>query len=545
MRRRSLAAAFAASLAFAFAAAPQAAASETECATSYARLVTLAQRTGQAQDYLAAADCAASLKRSDDAIAYYKRALAGRLERDERHEALKALAYQLEARERWAEAADVWDEALAVKVDEEGRLGAARMAVQVGNTARASQWLSVVDPSRLTTPVKAEYWSLKAQVLKETNPEAALAALNTAIALEDAAYRRAERADILTKLDRRKEAIADLEAAHLAEPSNVSTALSLAYALSEAGRYGEAAAMFERASRTDPKATDYLEDWGYALLGAGRTDEAKEKFKTFVDLKTARQTPDQSEQDEQVWNARRQIYDIERSFYASAFATYRSDAGLPSSLLTNNSSLQNAFGAEVGWRASRDVTVFGSAYFAYDDQMTLNRDSAQGSVGLRWQPLPDHELFLSVERLIKLGDGSREGWLTGISFSASEGGEWNPTSSQWFFASIAAYANYLLDEPHFFSAAVEGKFGETFALSYLWTLTPHLVIFGEMRDDSGTTSSLIEGGGGLSLQRWFCDDHYAGPLCSADLTVQYRYPIATEGFLKGDGSVVASISVGL
>jgi tetratricopeptide (TPR) repeat protein len=205
------------------------------CAAAFPTLVAEARRSRSAQDHLAAADCAAALKKTDEAIEHYQLALQQRnaLPREERFEAFKALAYQFEARERWAEAARAWNQALALKDDGEARVGAVRMAIQAGDPLRARQMLAQLEPSRLSPTLQAEYWSIKSQLLKDSAPQEALDAISRAIALEDAPYRRAERADILLKLGRREEAVADLEIAHRGDPSNASMSLSLAYALNE------------------------------------------------------------------------------------------------------------------------------------------------------------------------------------------------------------------------------------------------------------------------------------------------------------------------
>jgi tetratricopeptide (TPR) repeat protein len=524
-----------------------------DCARAYPLFVAAAaQSGGAAGDHLAAAYCAAALKRNEDAIARFRLALGARdpLPGKERAAAWAGLAYALEAAGKWQEAARAWDEALALERNDAHRLGAARAWKAAGDAVRARKLYDDIDPARLPRNEQAEFWSEKAELLAASDPAGALAAIERAIAASDGAGKRVARAELLLKLGRTNDAIAELEAAHRLDPTNAETALALAYAYQQGGRAAEAAAMFEAASRANPGASEALEDWGYALMAAGRYEEAVEKFKRSLDAATS--AAPQAERARKLWDMRRQIHALEKDYFLNAYATYRSDAGGSTVVLPGDPRrLQSAAGFQLGWitplglLGEHNIAVTGGAYFAFrDDPLVLDRDSPQASVGLRWQPFVDDAFFVSLDRLIALGDNARDGWLTSVSFSGGEGTEWDPSASQWTFASIEATASYIWDAPAFLSATAEARLGPAFGFGDMWMFVPHFLLSGDFEDDDGVHSSLVETGAGVSLLHWFCSDHYEGPLCATQFTAQYRYVLAQEGLTREDSSVVAQFSLG-
>ncbi|HEY2070360.1 MAG TPA: BTAD domain-containing putative transcriptional regulator [Rhizomicrobium sp.] len=530
-------------------------AEKNDCAHAYPIFLEAAAKSkGAPEDNLAAANCAVELKRNADAIAELRLVLARRneLSASDRIEAMETFAYQLEDAGRNKEAAEAWDDALTVADTGEIRMGSARAWKAAGDDARADKMLASIDPLSLSPALQAEYWSEKSERLIDSNPQAALDAINRAIAIEDADYRRVDRAEALTKLGRAKEAIADLEMAHKQKPDDASTDLALAYAYQEAGRSAEAVVMFDAAAKAGAKPNEYAEDWGYALAATGRKHEAVAKFKLGIDDRQAladTNPPNRKQLDQELWDARQEVQDIERTFSLSGYFNYRSDALVTLPLSTGTSVLQNGTGLELDWRTPfglahpNDISLFAGAFWSFKDKgIDPNGRSGQGALGVQWKPFEETDLTVSFARYIKIGSAANNGWVGSADYSGGIGTDWNLSDSSWNYFKFDADTAYLFGGPDYFSASAEGRAGRAFDIGPLWAFIPHVVIAGQLQDTHGNTSSLVEAGAGFALRHWFCEDKYKGPECGAELTVQYRYPLSRDGLGKSSGAFVAGVT---
>lgn len=518
-----------------------------DCLHAYPMFLAASKRSGgAAEDMLAAAECAIQLKRKAEAISELRTALARRseLSRDNQVEALTSLADLLEETPAKREAAETWDLALQLSDTAEIRLGSARSWRAAGNISRADAMLATVDPKRLTPDLQADYWTQTSEQLAKRDPQSALDAINRAIGLQDADYRRVERADLLGKLGRKQEAIADLEFAHRQNPKDKDTELALAYAYNEAGRHAEAANAFAEAARLGAPTADFLEDWAYALADAGKTEEADQKFRELIEAEEAKalasgMKPDSLEA--KLFDAREKVREIEQDFRFTATLNYRSDSV---SIPLLEPRLENGIGAEASWRtpvgllSPRDVSIFASAFASFQNGLSVNGDSTQGALGLRWLALKDPEISVSFERYIKIGSSSRNGWAASANFSAEQGTDWNPSASHWHYLTADASLDYLWEEPHSFSAVAEARGGEAFALGGHTMFIPFGLLAGQTVDETTTHGSLVEAGVGLGLRHWLTNDTYRGLGDVLEVSVQYRLPLVRDSLGRNGGAFV-------
>ncbi len=531
-------------------------AEKNDCARAYPIFLEAAAKSkGAPEDNLAAANCAVELKRNADAIAELRLVVARRneLSNHDRIEALVTLAYQLEDAGQNKQAAEAWDDALNTVDTGEIRMGSARAWRAAGDDGRADARLASIDPRSLTPALQAEYWSEKSERLIDTNPQAALDAINRAIAIEDADYRRVDRAEALTKLGRAKEAIADLEIAHRQNPHDASTDLALAYAYQEAGRSSDAVNMFDAASHAGANPNEYAEDWGYALAATGHRREAVEKFKLAIDAKQklADTNPTKRPQlEKELWDARQEVQDIERDFSLSAYFSYRSDALVTLPLSTTGTDvLQSGTGLELDWRMPfglahpHDISLFAGAFWSFKNRgIDPDGRTAQGALGVQWKPFEETDLSVSFARYFKLGSMASNGWVASADYAAGIGTDWNLTERAWNYFKFDANAAHLFGGADFSSVSAEGRAGRAFNIGPLWAFIPHVVVAGQLQNTHGNDSSLLEAGAGFALRHWFCEDKYKGPECAAEFTVQYRYPISRDGLGKSGGAFVAGIT---
>jgi tetratricopeptide (TPR) repeat protein len=523
-----------------------------DCARAYSVFLAAAKKSGgAAEDMLAAAECAIQLGRKPEAISEVRAAIARQTElsRDDRIEAITSLADLLEATPEREEAAKTWDQALQLADTPENRLGSARAWRADGNIVRADAMLATVDPKQLTASEQADYWSEKSEQLAKTDPNAALAAIDQAIALEDADYRRVARAEILGRLGRKQEAIGDLEQARKQNPKDADTALALAYAYNEAGRHGDAANAFEAVARLAAPSGEFLEDWAYALADAGRTDEADKKFRELIDTeeaKSAAGTAPAENTEAKLLDIRGKVKEIEQDFQVSANFNYRSDS---ISVPLLEPQIENGLGAEGSWRSPlglltpRDISLFGSLFATFDHGLSIDGDSTQGAAGVRWIALREPELSFSFERYVKIGSGAQDGWAVSANFLVEKGTDWNPTLSRWTYLMADASVDYLWEEPHAFSAVGEFRAGEAFSLGNHTMLVPHLLLAGQDIDNTGEQGSLLEAGAGFALRHWLSNDRYRGLGDVVELSVQYRLPLARDRLGQNGGAFVVQASL--
>ncbi|HRE61474.1 MAG TPA: hypothetical protein PL096_10220 [Micropepsaceae bacterium] len=439
-----------------------------DCAGAYPLFLSVADETGHARDHLSAATCATTLGQTEDAIAAYYRALAKRddLSRDEQIYALKALAFEVEKTGRHAEAADAFQQL---------------------------------------------------------------------VALEDTAENRAYLAQASQRAGRTGDEINALEAAVAADPANRANMLNLAYAYRRAGREDDAADMFARAAALDPADTSALEDHAYALRAAGRNAESAAKFREAIDALRASGASDDAAA-ERLFRMRREVETLERDWSTVAFLSYRSPFGGATSPLPEAGRSVSQFGAEAAWRppgigfdAGRIFEVYGRVFGSMEeDSLSPDEDTLQAGFGIRYKPFADHDLRLSLERLVAIGDDARDGWLVRAGYFWGDGVDFEPVKDDWNFTTLSIDAAHIIDDPEYTSLYAEFVQGHRFKLGEASAINPHIVIAGQWQDDQFGSTSRLEGGAGVTVSFWHDEDAYTAPRGRIDLTVEARFGIAGD-----------------
>lgn len=376
----------------------------------------------------------------------------------------------------------------------------------------------------------ADEWTEAAEQKTETDPSAALAAIDRAIALEDAAYRRYDRAMILKKLGRNAESLKELEKAHALDANNAVIDFDLAYAYRDAGRNDEAAALFAAGNKLDPSNYEIIEDWAYALKDAGRRKEAEAKFRQAIRNRALYPQKTEAERDaleRRMWNLRREVGMLEKYWYASGYFAYRSpNTGLFSPLAQESGLAGSMAGVEAGWRPLGTTTleVYGRTYFSFqDDALRYDDKSLQFGVGVRWRPFEEVDFSLAAERMIKAGDNARDDWLLQAAYYWGDGVEFDPVAASWNYTTVYGELDYIPGNRHFVSLYGQGIEGWRFRLAPYWALTPHVVLAGTRTDDNGTVLHLVEAGPGVMLTRLLCADEESIPDSQVSLSLQYRF----------------------
>lgn len=299
-----------------------------------------------------------------------------------------------------------------------------------------------------------------------------------------------------------------------------------------AGDYEAAAKAFEAVLEQDPAQPSLAAQLAYAYKADGKSREAARWFRHAI-----RHTEGKAD-----YGMRREVEVLENRFDMSAYLVWRENALDGNDLAAVGPSLtQSQGGTELAWtppgigyRDGRLFQVFGRFLWGFEaDTFNIQRDSYQAGAGVRYRPFKRHNVVLSAERLIAIGDFARDDWMLRASYSWDRGFAYQPDRNAWTYTTLYLDAA-LIDPAHpdLFLMA-EGRYGRSFRLAGSeygpgWVITPHLTVASVLQDDSFHTTTLIEAGPGASLKLWFADTPMRAHAASAELLVQWRGKITGD-----------------
>lgn len=318
--------------------------------------------------------------------------------------------------------------------------------------------------------------------------------------------------------------------------------LDAAYAAVRAGDDRRAFELFGEglAARPEAPATVWI-DAGYVARRLAENATAVAWFSRALDLwETA--APGNKPFDEPTrFGLRRIIQETNRRFGMVASFAYQTGAFSEA----NTFDLAQG-GLEAYWQpegiGNRDNRIF--QIFArgleniYDGgDGPVGADTAQAAIGLRYKPLSDWNLVLTLERLFAVGDLARTDWLARVGFSLDEGVDLKPWRDDWRMWQFYAESDYLFDARRFIQTA-EGRYGHSYRLGS-WSpnlvISPYLVVGGDY-DSRAESSTALGIGPGLSLRYWFNENRYEAPASWAEFALQYRFKLTDAD--RGEGLIL-------
>ena len=332
------------------------------------------------------------------------------------------------------------------------------------------------------------------------------------------------------------------ELAH--SPKRPETAYSLAskgYDAYAAKDYSAAARAFEGSLALDPDQPTLAAQLAYTHKTLGDNRKAARWFRHAVAYSDGPVD----------YSLRREVQFAENSLDASAYMVWRDNALDGSALAAAGPSLtQSQGGVEGTWtppvigdRNGRKLRVFGRILWGFEgNTLNVQKESYQAGLGIRYRPFREHNLVLTGERLVSIGDFARDDWMLRASYSWDKGFRYYPKRDSWDY--ITFYADAAVIEPASPDVFLltEGRYGRSFRIAggeygAGWVLTPHITTAAMMQHDDFSTTTLVEAGGGLSLKLWFADSPARAHSASAELLIQWRGKIAGDsagpsGFLS-------------
>jgi len=362
------------------------------------------------------------------------------------------------------------------------------------------------------------------------------------------------------KTGQHKKAIEYFQDASSKEPQQSDYALSLGYAYAADGRNSDAIGIFEVMAARDPDSVKLLEELGYLNIKIGKNEHAVQWFKKAIDTLPIMPLGPSEEADRREKDAHRirgEISKLTRVFNVAAYSSYRAGKA-PTSFLASGEQASGGLNGQLGLEASyrppviglrdeRILELFGRVFGNLNpNSLKYNDASTQAGIGLRYKFLQGENLWISGERLIKVGKDALDDWLVRLLFSRGNGFEPLPlVRNQDYYLLYGEVDGYLHSET--VAAYVEARKGRAFTLRSDYLLAPYLVLDTRWQSPFSAGGNYLEGGAGISLKYFYNNTHYENYRNSIDFSINYKHGMFIDkGFHKNVGDYDSSmLSIGL
>ena len=483
------------------------------------------------------ARCYDLLGRPGTALFHLKQAVPelDRLPAAERMTVLDELGYLYAQQADYEAAAEAWRERLELGDEPRIALRYGATLRRLGRSEEALSVLSDIEAGSLSPALDAERLDqLAGLAVASGDPEEAVELLLKANELEPEAARQYQLGLVYQALDRPDEAVDRLERAVEAAPETTRYREALGYSYTAIDAFGEAIEAFETVVDQDPDYLSLYQDLGYLHLRQANAPLAVEWFERAIDnrpLYSVHSPAEEAALEADLDRMRREVSKLSNRLDLTLYVAVRGET-LPSTatpalgggVLPSQGGLEVAFlPPRLGFRNERVFQIFGRVLTdVRPGSLDVDEESYQGGVGLRYKPFRSRNLYLSGERLFKIGDDSQNNWLLRALYSWDRGYALRPGDRLWSYSFLYLDAGYLVEAPSYWAYFGELRQGLTINLEDRFLLTPHLVVAGRYQDPGGALSSYVEGGGGLSLKLFYGGGRYRDAGGSLEILLQYR-----------------------
>lgn len=525
-----------------------------DCPRAIAAFREARQRGGDATNLLYSGFCYDTLDKPGLAIAQLEAGLHApdaALPLALRANILETLGFLFSQSQQHGRAADAWQRALAIAPRPDMQLRTARALRLSDRFTAARREHARVRAEQLPATLRPLYWDELSDLERaDGDLGTALAALETAIALQRTPGRLFRRGLLIQELDDPEAAYADLTEAQAGAPESVDMRAALAYAEDRRKRTDVAIALLESVVAEEVDRLSVYEDLAYMNKRTYRNAEAQRWFRHVVANAPIYPVTSQAEADRltrKQFAARRENQVLNNAWDVRAFNVLRSQ-GLAEeldptqqSLLTSQGGLEVAHRLDwldwpaddkpVGFRDGRTVHLFGRLNWGYEtDTLELDGDSTIAGLGVRWKPFRQQSLFLSGERLIAVGDDARGDWLARMSYSWDRGIDIKPVADDWLFASGVLDAAYYLGPGDLAVLTAQGQIGWSFKLAPALVVTPNWAVAFQQQlpTDGRGSANAWETGPGVRARYWFGESPTEAYHAYADVGLHYMAGIDAD-----------------
>ncbi len=458
-----------------------------------------------------------------------------RLPPEDQRTVLEELGYLHAQQAAYEAAAGAWKARLDLAYDPRVALRLGETLRRLGRSVEAQAVLSEIEPGTLSPALEARRLEQLGEIaLAAGEAEVAAERFRAALDLETSAARQHLLGIAYQAMDRPHDAVEHFKLAATAAPETTRYRESLGYSYVAIDAVEEAIEVFETLVAQDPDYLSLYQDLGYLHLKRANAPQAIRWFEQAIanrPLYPVRTAEDEAALEQTLGRMRQEVSRLSNRLDVTLYLAARSDSlpfsttpALTGGVLPSQGGVELAFlPPRLGFRNERVFQIFGRVLTdVRPGSLDPQEDSYQGGLGARYKPLRSHNLFLSGERLFKIGDDAQDNWLLRALYSWGRGYALRPGQRRWSYTLLYLDAGYLLEAPSYRALFGELRQGLTFNLGDRLLLTPHLLVGGRYQDPGGATSSYLESGGGLSLKLFFASGRDRGAGHSLELLAQYR-----------------------
>jgi len=492
--------------------------------------------------YRAMGDDAAATAALEQAQAEQDRMTPG-----ERRELFNELAYLYTEQGRAAEAVALWQQSIALGYDAGVAVSLGRAQRQAGDLDGAEETLLAIPAFSLTPLQQADRLEELAHVQADRGQlQDAVTTQAQALEIDPSPEREYQLAVYQRELGNTDEALGHYRAAAEADPEKTQYALDYGYALLLAGRTDDARAVFEDVTRREPDDPAANEQLGYLYLRSGDNAAAEASFVRAIDGLQAEPpapTPDaELARRREVETLRREVTNINRTIEVTGYQQYRSNSSNQTGgTATVLGLIQSNGGVELAWRPpvvglndGRVLQVFTRYLWANKpDAFGIQEDSWQGGVGVRYKPLREQNLYVSLEKLFEIGDASDNNTLLRGQYGWERGTEIQIGEPYYNYTSLYTDLGFFMEKTRNVVFYGEARQGVTFNIKDRLTVSPHVILDGRTQYRDNSDLSYVEGGAGVAVRLPFLESTYESYRSSVEGVIQYRQSIdnSQSGFV--------------
>ncbi len=305
-----------------------------------------------------------------------------------------------------------------------------------------------------------------------------------------------------------------------------------------AADYETATRYFEQVLKITPYNRKIRLQLAYTYKMTGQNSLAIRQFEAAID---------HSDDDNASFALRREVEQLENRFEVNGYVIYRDESSgtrqLGADLTQSQAGIEVSYQPEnVGSNNGRKFQIYARLLAGMEqDRFEFNPDSYQAAMGLRLKPFSNHNLVLSAERLVRMGDFARNDWMVRAGYSLDHGTDYREDKTKWW--SYSLYFDAALIDPAspdiFLTSQITSGYNMTVAEGLV--LQPRLTSLVSWQKDSFRRASLFEAGPGVNLRYHFNDTKYEAYRSYIDLTIEYR--IKLSGNSIGSSGLVISFQV--
>ncbi|SFV59405.1 TPR domain protein, putative component of TonB system [hydrothermal vent metagenome] len=395
------------------------------------------------------------------------------------YELLKNIGYLSMDLEKYDKASYYWNLYLSKKRDTQIQLELASLYYyKLNQPKRADEVLNRYKIS--SKKYNSDYYLLKAKLLyKEQKCKESLKYYKKALKIKKSKYVRYEQIHLLQQCKEDDKALKLMQGFVNDYPDNLQYQKELAYMYDKKKRYKEAIKNFKQIKAKEPQKVENYTTLAYLYKKNGQKKEAINTFKEAIDRS-------KNMNQYQRKYIKREITNESKAFHFYLVQSARLNSYKQGGKLSPvNSASYNGFGTlQLSYQPKflpKRTTIYANIIHSHKKA----KKSIQPSIGIRYKPIKDKEVYLSAEQLIKGGKESRSDTL----LRASLGISGNPNSSKHeelylegaYFTkanSTVLYGNY--------------EFGTSYKVSPRVKVTPYITTGATYNNDNDLKKSVTK-----------------------------------------------------